>query len=475
MAELQNSKDFILKSARLYLVGQSSPVDITKLVFSISYFESITSPTVAATVVISDSAGLLSGNRESNRQPIQGTERIELIIQHTFSDEPIEYVFRVWKIANRISTNKGQVYTLGLISEEGLVNEASTISVTLSGKSEDIIKDAILTRSLKSEKSFIKDENYESSLFEHKMTTSRNRPFDIAAKLAPKTVRGKSDSSVGTSQNTMATTTEKIEGTAGYFFWETNRGYNFFSVDYLCDTDNTKVKTWGKYQEQLANLSDDEDARDRIMEAAFASDVDIMKSLRKGKYASVVIFFNHSTGQYEEYQYSMAESYDKMKHLGGQEKAESLSLTQQQLSAFPSRVMSIYLDHESHYNKSGIASPDAVDGSGDPSPYSDWQKQFAAQSVTRYSMLTNQVGSIVIPGNPLICAGDRIDILIRSKLSDKETEKQPWDTETSGIYLIQEVTHKYDMASGANGEVTTTLTIMRDSYGMKDEGSLRDG
>ena len=199
-----------------------------------------------------------------------------------------------------------------------------------------------------------------------------------------------------------------------------------------------------------------------------------MKSLRTGKYSTLAVFFNHSTGQYEEYVYSLKESYDKMKHLGGQEKMEGLRVTQEQLSDYPTRVMSVYLDHESFYNKSDIASPNDTDGSKNPSPFADWHKTYAVQSLTRYSMMQNQTGVIVIVGNPLICAGDRIDIRIRSKLSDKETERQPYDTETSGVYLIQEVNHKYETTTGANGQITTTLTVMRDTFGMKDEGSLRD-
>lgn len=467
--KIQSAQDFILKKASIFLAGNTKPISISDMIYSIDYFENITSPYVAATMVISDNAGLLTGSKEKNRPPLQGSERVELVIKHSFSEEPIEYVFRVWKIYNRVSSNKTQVYTLGLIAEEGLVNEASFISRTLSGRSEKIIDDVLLRETLKSEKEFLREE----TLFEHKMTTSRHRPFDIAAKLAPKSVRQESNGT-GTAKNSQGTSTQKVEGSAGYFFWETNRGYNFFSVDYLCDNKNDKVQEWGPYIEQHANLSDDEDTRDRIQEAAFSSDVDLMKSLREGKYSTLVVFFNHSTGQYEEYVYSLDESYDKMKHLGGQEKMEGLRVTQEKLSAFPTRTMSIYLDHESFYNKTGIASPDDTDGSKDATKFADWQKFYATQSLTRYSMMRNQSGVIVVAGNPLICAGDRIDIRIRSKLSDEEIQKQPYDLETSGLYLIEEVNHRYMNTSGANGEVTTTIKIMRDSFGMKDEGSLRD-
>ena len=469
MADLQSSKDFILQRAVIFLAGASAPIDISKMIYSFDYYENVVTPMVAGTMTMVDSAGLLSGDRKLKRPPLQGSERIEMLIKHSFSDDPVEYIFRVWRIGNRVSNNKTQTYTLGLISEEGLVNEASVISRTLSGKTEEIIGEVILKEALKSEKELFA----EPSLFQHKLTTGRTRPFDIIAKLVPKTVR-QAANGTGTAENASSTSAQKVEGSAGYFFWESNRGYNLRSVDFLCDNENEEVTTWGPFIEGAANQTDNEDTRNRIEQASFASDVDLMKSLRKGKYSSVVIFFNHSTGQYEEYVYSLQESYDKMKHLGGQEKMEGLRTTQKQLSSLPTRVMTIYLDHESFYNKPGIASPNDTDGSSEPSPYADWQKHYATQAVTRYSMMQNQTGRIVIAGNPLMCAGDRIDIRIRTKLSDKETAKQPWDLETSGVYLIEEINHNYAMTEGANGQVITTITVMRDSFGMKGDGSLRD-
>jgi hypothetical protein len=37
--------------------------------------------------------------------------------------------------------------------------------------------------------------------------------------------------------------------------------------------------------------------------------------------------------------------------------------------------------------------------------------------------------------------------------------------------LIKEVTHTYDTTVGTNGRFTTTLRLMRDSYGLKDRAS----
>ena len=103
---IQSPQDFILKKASIFLAGNKNPTDISGMIYSINYFENITSPYVAATMIISDNAGLLTGSKEKKRAPLQGSERVELVIRHSFSEEPTVYVFRVWKIANRVSSNK---------------------------------------------------------------------------------------------------------------------------------------------------------------------------------------------------------------------------------------------------------------------------------------------------------------------------------------------------------------------------------
>ena len=88
-----------------------------------------------------------------------------------------------------------------------------------------------------------------------------------------------------------------------------------------------------------------------------------------------------------------------------------------------------------------------------------------AQSLMRYELLKNQLATIVIPGNSEICAGDKIDIKLVNKKPGDQIEKQPYDQESSGVYLIGEVTHTYDATGGANGRFLTTLRLMRDSFG----------
>ena len=474
MAKFQSNTDFRLKSVRIYPQGKEEPIEIKQLVTALNYVEDITSPFLSATMEVVDSGGLLQG------MPIEGGEKLLIAVDTSIRDESFEYSFVIWKIGNRFAKQKKQTYTVGLISQEALVNEGTRILTRQEGNPEQIIE-SLLQQELKSSKQIFS----EPSMFQVKLLPNRRRPFDIISSLAIKSVssKGKWGQTNTSTQSSLPWSgnkenNEEIRGSSGFFFWETRRGYNFFSVDALCDEPGGTFsaprlvsESWGPYVEKVGNQDDGADDRFTIYESIFDSEIDLMTSLRKGKYASKVVFFNHSTGQYDEYVYKIKSSYDNMAHLGGQETLSLVPVNQEELSDQHSRVMSMMLDHETWFNEPNIASIDEKDGAQKPTEFADWQKFYAAQSLARYQLLKNQQCTIVIPGNAEICAGDKIDVRLVNKLPDKEAKKEPFDKESSGLYLIQEATHTYDRTIGTNGRFLTTLRLMRDSYGMKDKDS----
>lgn len=473
MKKFNNATDFELVSVKITPHGDEKGQPITKMVTDIKYSESITSPFVAMSLQVVDSVGMLQGNAPMNK-PIQGGEKVEVQVLTSGVDETIVYEMVVWKVANRFVQNEKQSYTLGLISPEALNNEVMRVENRLEGNPESIIAD-LLQNKIKTSKVLYS----EPARFEVKMLPNRRRPFDIFSILSTRSISPQSTytTTSSTSEST-SQTAQSIKGSAGFFFWESKRGYNFFAVDSLCADENSKLKSsklespaWGPYVEKRSATDDGSDTRYIIYKAVFQGEVDLIDSLRKGQYSSFIAFWNHSTGQYEEYVYKLKETYDNMAHLGGQESLSLIPSNQIELSEYPTKIMSILLDHETWYNDPGIASPDESDGSDAPTQFADWQKYYAAQAISRYKLLKNQTCSIVIPGNAQICAGDKIDIRLVNKVPSSEGKKNPTDKESSGVYLIEEVTHSYDPTAGANGKFETTLRLMRDSYGMKDEES----
>jgi len=466
MGKFKSNTDFRLKSVLVFPNDGRKPFEVKQLINSFSYVENILTPYIAANMVVVDSGGLLSG------LPLQGGEGVEVSVESNSLEEPIVYKMSIWTIANGFKRQQKQAYTIGLISSEALINEVTRVNNPLSGNPASIVVD-LLRNVLKTQKEIYA----ESSKFETKFIPNRKRPFDLITTLALKSVSLKA-SYTSTNSSNKNQSEQQIKGTGGFFFWESARGYNFFAVDSLCADKDSDLKSekldsepWGPYVESIGNQDDGADDRFVIYESAFGSEINLLQSLRKGKYSSMMVFFNHSTGQYEEYVYRITDSYKTMAHLGGQEGITLIPSNQIELSDYPSRIMSVVLDHESWYNGPKPASPDPNDGGTDPTKFADWQKFYMAQSTARYQLLNNQQCTVVVPGNSQICAGDKIDIRLINKLPDNQSRKDPYDPESSGLYLVREVCHTYDTTSGTNGKFTTTLRLMRDSYGLKDRPS----
>ena len=500
MAEnnFQNSSEFKLKKCTISYGDGSNTTSLLNgdMIAAFSFHESVLKPFVAGSLMLSDSIGFLTNF------PIQGGEIVDMEVSTSFDEQTnkgqaTKYKLKVMRIASRTIKEKMQMYTLVMVSEEAFVNEIIRLEDPLSGKPDELVTKLVREKLKSSKEIFV-----EPCKFSVKMLPAKRRPFDIIADLTQrsisgnatytnkKTKTGKISNKRGREVGSTYGLEKEIKGTAGYFFWETLRGFNFYSVDALCSlpkldkegnykegteefpAKDLRSKPWGPYEEVIANLDNGKDQRGIVSNFKFKTEVDVIASLRKGKYASIMVFFNMSTGQYEEYTYKIKQSYDAMSHLGGQDSISLIPTSQEELSDTPSRIMSAILDHEAWYNDPDIADPDSA-ATDNPSEYADWIKYYAAQTVARYDLLANQEANLTIPGNPSISAGDKVSVLVLNKVADKLKVKKPYDEETSGVYLVREVSHKYDRLQGGNGNMTTVLKLFRDSYGMTDLKSNR--
>jgi len=460
----QQSRSFTISEIAIFGRNNKS-FDITKLCTNFYYIEDIQKPYLQGALNVVDSAGLI------NTLPISGGEKIRISLTDGNANqqgEKITYNFTVWSIKSRVVRGKAQTYILGLISEEALTNEVARVQTTLKDKPEAIIS-KLLKEDLSSKKEYFSEDSQFSVIF----NGGKRRPFDIggilAARAIPKTAT--IPTTTTSSSSTSSSNVTNIKGSAGYYFWETRKGFNFYSVDTLLKEDEDRPP-WGPYVERVANVDDSDDTY-KIIKCDFKSEIDILTNLRGGKYSSLMVFFNPSTGKYSEYKYSLQDSYSNMSHLGSAGLAK-VPASEKELSEFPSKIISEVLDHETWFTGGDIASIDEGDGGEQPTPYADWQKYFFAQSIARYESMKNQECIITIPGNTLMCAGEKIDIRLRNKVPNHIEKDEPDDIESSGIYLIRTVTHSFSITKGIQGDFTTTLQLIRDSYGKLDKTSAHD-
>ena len=436
------------------------------------YFEDIMWPAYAATMVIEDNAENIIST-----MPIQGFERVVVEVDDLTetsgqNNGRYTYEFRVWNISNRIGSERKQTYTLGLISEEGLINEGITVNKVLSGNTSGLVQ-KILGEYLKVPKTKM---NVEASTTSMKILPTKKSPFTLIKSFLPKTI---SEKIAIKSKNKNETKSSNIDsdisdpekkkgsGTAGYLFFQTNRGHVFRSIDSLVSTNedefNGSPVQSGLFYWQPAKGS--QPSMFRIQEIVFGQEFDMIKKLREGHFSSICCYFNINNLTYEEQQYSLVDTWDEMAHLGSQTK---LPQGQTNLSEYPTRVMSTIVDNEVWNNESKIASTET--GGDGSHPYQDNQKYYLSQGLARAGILFNQQLTISLTGHLELCAGDKIEIRIPEQAAEAVKGTSAYDPEHSGTYLIKQVNHQFNMTDGRS--VYTVLDLVRDSQGIKDQESI---
>lgn len=436
-------------------------VNLISMATQIQYHESLLWPSYGATMVVTDNAENIISS-----MPIQGFEKVVFEVEDPQGDD-YSYEFRIWKIANRLNQDRFQVYTICLISEEGLVNEGVRVNKVVQGTTSDVVRN-LLTEYLNAVGGKIDSEPSANGM---KMIPTKKSPFSLIRSLCTKTISAESFSSKkksieskssGNKKSDVGLNADKATGTAGYFFFQTIRGFVFRSIDSLA----SKKPKGGIFSYSAAKV-DGAESMNKIQEIQFTKEIDIFEKMRQGAFSSIVSYFNINTGKYEEHVYSLSSTWDDMHHLGSQTKLPS---GQSELSEYPSRVMSTVINHENWYSGSGVASNEDKDlgGEDNKNHFPDWQKQYLSQGISRIGIMFNQQLTISLTGHLELCAGDTIEIRVPNQVPDSSRKDIVWDPEHSGTYLIKSLNHQFDIM---DENVYTVLELIRDSYGIKENDS----
>jgi len=448
--------------------------DIGAMTTLFNYYEDIDRPFVQGILTVVD-----SGVNLIRTLPIQGGEDVEIELQcatdesGSVKNEIITYKFRIWKIYDRIFEPKIQAYKIALVTEEALKAEYVRISKRLTGTSDEIVT-KLLSESLKTEKSI----NVEKSGNKHAMFPARKSvPSIISAlkvksrseKVAPKT---KKSTEITNTESDIQSDNESadgsVSGTAGYLFFENKNGFTFKSIDTICAVGNkgnfNGNDIIGTYYSRSSIDSENQQRLYNIEKYRFLDEIDIMDKFRRGVYSTKLVFYDISSGNYEEVNFSLKETFDNMVKLGFQDKLPEYQIRNEK---YPTRVISMVVDNELWNQKEEPANPDE----GGDVEYPDESKYLIAQGISRRNILNNQQLEITIPGNANLAVGEKIKVYLPNMAAEEIRKNDEWDTESSGFYLISRLSHNYFMANESGPEFTTVLHLIRDTYGMEEEPS----
>jgi hypothetical protein len=425
---------------------QKRTIDIRQGTVSIDYYEDIFSPTITAKIRVintgdsiqaPDKEGNPDGERQSiyNGLPLRGGERVSLKIKGNsdknpgldFATNEKDYLY-VSSITDIVSETQRETFLLHLTSREAITNETSRVgkkyptSSTIDASVTDILKNY-----LKTEKIGTIDKTQNKYGF----IGNLRKPFTILVWLASKGVPAEISG----------------DATAGFVFYQTREGFQFRSIDSLISQKPDDIPTYTYTQVNESGTTRDNDFA--ILNYKTEKNQNLIEKLRLGSYASYRMFYNPLTFEFTDPQkgtFTTDDYVSGVKNLGQQLELPKISNDSNiDLGHIPTRYLTQVLDI-------GTMEKDvSTDVNSDPFKYQ-------SQAIMRYNMLFTQTMSIVVGSNTNLKAGDIIKCNF-PKIS--RGDKEEYDKEQSGLYMIKELCHHFDSDASY-----TSMKLIRDTFGV---------
>ena len=419
-------------------VDQSKTADISAGVVNFRYYEDVYSPMLTATVVVANTGNVIEGDDGKiqslyNGFPLRGGERLNIKIAGNSDDnEGLELNdLYVGSITNVMIESGREIFTLNLVSREAITNETVRVGkkFPVAQKISDSVKD-ICENYLSTDKLYDIDETMNPYGFYGNM----RKPFTILTMLASKSVPGNVSGK---------------DATAGYFFFETQQGFRFKSIDSLIRTEPFAEK----YVYSPGIVDSNDTTKDfKILEFSTSKNQNLLENLERGAFCSHRKYLNPLTFEYtprSQTVFKLEDYSGKIENLGADIDVVLPSLSSSDsrtLASVPSRYVTGILDI-------GITDKNVSElGNADPA-------RIHSQAMMRYNTLFTQILTMTIPLNTNLKAGDILEC--EFPRIDQEKRKEP-DPEQSGLYLIKKLTHYFD-ATGSY----TKLQLARDTTGRK--------
>ena len=419
-------------------VDQSKTADISAGVVNFRYYEDVYSPMLTATVVVANTGNVIEGDDGKiqslyNGFPLRGGERIQIKIAGNSDDnEGLELNdLYVGSITNVMIESGREIFTLNLVSREAITNETVRVGkkFPVAQKISDSVKD-ICENYLSTDKLYDIDETMNPYGFYGNM----RKPFTILTMLASKSVPGNVSGK---------------DATAGYFFFETQQGFRFKSIDSLIRTEPFAEK----YVYSPGIVDSNDTTKDfKILEFSTSKNQNLLENLERGAFCSHRKYLNPLTFEYtprSQTVFKLEDYSGNIENLGADIDVVLPSLSSSDsrtLASVPSRYVTGILDI-------GITDKSVSElGNADPA-------RIHSQAMMRYNTLFTQILTMTIPLNTNLKAGDILEC--EFPRIDQEKRKEP-DPEHSGLYLIKKLTHYFD-ATGSY----TKLQLARDTTGRK--------
>ena len=397
-------------------------------VLAFNYYESIYSPMVTGTLaledtgnsVVNEKTGVLATIKDGMK--ITGFEEVSFEIDTAFGSlNFINYPLIVTGSPLNKDEPDRQTIFLNLVSKTEI--DSSKKPLTRSYP-EAPISDTV-QKILKDELNISKDKlDIEKTKNQDKIKGNHRGALDVIQKMCQKSI--------------------PAEGMdPGYFFYETQDGFNFKSIDGLIkqgikeyeeNEDYAEHHTYYYFNAFVSNI-DKEGKNDFkvLLPPAIRRDEDQLKALRTGLYNVRIITKNSLTGEYKE----------EIKNL----------LSDTNLGEKQEKVV----DDKDYFKSYCFHISPGADDPGVSDVILNNPADYVPQSNMRYSLLHTQIVQIQVPCNVRLKAGQVIKLYLENITQSNKVE-QIYNNLRSGYYMICHLSHSFTPKNSF-----TSLTLLRDT------------
>jgi len=445
-------------------------VDLSGGFVEFSYYESLFSPHITASLAYIDTGNAVRGQNDTQER--LGTlytstsnfkgKKVRIKMKHESLTTGMEFDTYPLEITNTIcisGKDKKKAYAFRLASEYASKNENSSVYEKYYNSISDSVQSILTAKLGVPTNRIIKDATKNSEAFSGLGENPFNLIINLSRMAAPTTgapgyvfyeningfnfrsIDGENPFNLIINLSRMAAPTT---GAPGYVFYENINGFNFRSIDALFN--QATASTGGYIFSDVATWCNASNFR--ILDYNPPVENDLLTQIRGGVYNINAITFDINTLTFSEQQFKLSEEIEST--IGSDEQTDIFQSNNVQ--EYGRTVFNII---DSGNNEQGISR------SVNNNP-KDW---FA--SMMRYNSMVANSCDIVVPCNLNLKAGDVIDCSF-PKLTSDDSAQGISDEKISGKYLILHLAHHFT-SDGQTGS-TTHITMVRDTHGLYTSG-----
>ena len=404
-------------------------------VISFNYYESIYSPMITANATIVD-----TGDSVVDKRGNLATIKDGFPLEH---DGTETFKFKISNENGTITSLKPLVVTASPVT----LDQSTRQVLTLELKSKFSIEssnnprlssygigtvDESVKKILKENKLPFRNENIEKSSTVDKIEGKNETPIDLIFNLSRKC--------------------KPVKGAPGFFFYETQEGFNFRSIESLIEQGMNEykenesvrdVRTYKYFNNQRQDLGSNEDDYNMVKMPILKRDHNLFNALKAGIYNVRIQTKNLLTGEFKD---NVVNLLDKDSSYLGSKPKKIVDQNENKLEKYCKTY-------------SYVLAPGNVD-EGVSDKITNSPAEYEPQAMMRYSMLHSQVLEIQVPCNILLMAGQVIKLEMENVTGGNKVLQRE-NQHRSGFYLILHLSHHFDPKHSY-----TSMTLARDTYGL---------